>query len=367
MTHLEQRRARLSMRRGERIQRAVLGELAALGTLRPTKAPFSAKVLAIGILATPALVLLTGVWLLVGPGIWFLGILLIAIGVFLVPWPGRRDKSGLRREDAPQTFELLDGVSAMMGGKPVARLVITPDFNAFMAQDRDGPVIGIGALLWELAPNATKLAIVAHELAHQVNADPERDYLIKMALATLARWYDVVGPEVDGRYYSFFELLLAPFALVLEVVFEGLLRVVFAGHQRAEYLADLSAAQMAGTVEMQDALRLLMNGGLINEALLRFGGSRLPEGRDMLRAIAQEMAELPHERYLAARSMAESEGHTVDATHPPTEERIRFLSEAPQYPPRLVLTDEDIQRFDAELAPDLDRAGTTWTDYLERR
>jgi len=367
MSALARRRARLSQRFGKRIQGALLDELAQGGALAPSPLPLRARILALFILCTPFAVLACAIWLVAGHGLWLFGVLLFAIGGFLLPWRRRRKTEGLERKDAPETFAWLDGLSQAVGGRPVVRLVISPDFNAFMTQDKDGPVIGIGALLWALASDDEKLAVVAHELAHQVNGDPERTSLIAYALETLSRWHAMLGPEADGHYDSVTEMLFAPFALLVELVFERLIRMLYTDSQRAEYLADLKAAEVAGSVQMQRALEQVIDSALIEDALLRFAGSRLPEGREMLAAIAEEIRHLPQERVQAVRDKAAATGHSVDGTHPPTVERIAFLAAAPQHPPRHILSHEQVQKIEAELSKQLDRAGSQWSARLERQ
>src|SRR5207253_6289128 len=117
--------------------------------------------------------------------------------------------------------------------------------------------------------------------------------------------------------------------------------------QRAEYLADALAARMAGTeaaVSLHE--KLLLDSTVANVV------QRVAQGRgapDLFCELERALEDVPpHEREQRRRS-ARLEETRLEATHPPTGQRIRLLEERPAATGRVTLDADRNARIDAEL------------------
>ncbi|HWO66188.1 MAG TPA: hypothetical protein VNO31_39760, partial [Umezawaea sp.] len=134
---------------------------------------------------------------------------------------------------------------------------------------------------------------------------------------------------------------------IVLVVHLGLSALGDRDHQRAEYLADSVAVDVAGstaTTSLFDRLTLLPQ----IASLLVHHAETKPSGR--WAGMAESMHEakrgdLPALRQLTMRNT------DLWATHPPTGLRARMVEAWPHQDPLVVLSDADSARIDAELSP----------------
>ena len=122
--------------------------------------------------------------------------------------------------------------------------------------------------------------------------------------------------------------------------------------QRAEYLADDLAVDVAGS----ESVKELMIKELVADACLRALQSASQQGlSDLWAAEAEFVASVPASEIDRRRRVAGSRPLRVDVSHPPTELRIRLIESRPD---RLTRVPTLAQRFDAidsELKPWADR------------
>lgn len=177
---------------------------------------------------------------------------------------------GFGRAEAPCLYALLDRCCAELGCRVPDRISIGADFNAStwragLAQRR---VLRLGAPLWTVLTGPEQLALLGHELGHQVNGDTTRTLLASSAWRSLSEWTSLFHPDrVQGSGPGTGSLrrggpiglasdMLGPlFILLLTLPFFGiavglravLTRLQLRCGQRAEYLADELGARLAGT------------------------------------------------------------------------------------------------------------------------
>ncbi|MGH1415664.1 MAG: M48 family metallopeptidase [Pelagimonas sp.] len=264
--------SRLNQKFGHSIRDAVLHDMANRTFRGPSRIKTAAKVFAVLILASPALAMGIGGWLMVlgYPNVFamLVGVVFIAAGFYLFPRRTKNTDTTYGRTDCPTLFSLLDQISSCMEAPKVTGLHVFDEVNAYMARfGKDQHVLGIGAPLWQALTPDQRLAILSHEVAHLINNDPARGELTGHAMMTLSRWSTLFDPPklidhgrnefvvIDdrGAYGQIISNLFGGAVGALTFAYE---KLVFSDSQRAEYQADINAALVAGKPAMASALQM---------------------------------------------------------------------------------------------------------------
>ncbi|MEV7179780.1 M48 family metallopeptidase [Kitasatospora sp. NPDC093679] len=303
-----------------------------------------------------------------------LGLFAAALVLSLRPRLGRlpRDTARLYRGDAPGLFALTDRVARALGGRPVDVILVTEDFNAGFGRIglRRRHVLRLGLPLWAVLDPGQRLALLGHELGHQVNADSRRGLWLRSALAALDEWEELTRPALYRQSFGTFvelaasallQLLLRPVNLVARALLDLLDRLTLRTGQAAEYRADRLAADLAGTGASLGLLRTLMLRRTVDTTLLRMRADRARRARragtdptpaagpwEELSAQLADVPALERERLLR---LSAREFGTVDRSHPPTHLRLAMLEARPPAAGRLRADAADWPAIDAELAP----------------
>ena len=319
-------RERVNRKLGERIFLDAQRDLVECNLDRQRSVPVTATILSIAILASPFVSIILGTLLTAAtfPNLFVLivGIVLIGVGLILLPKRQHRLDDLLERSQLPSTFHLLDQITDRLGTETITHVIVTPDFNAFMLHLGGKRVIGIGAVLWQATTPQERLAILAHEVAHQVNGDPARTGLTGKALHTLEGWLWFLEPNADELLA---EIIMYLPLLIVSGIHRLLLRLVFIESQRSEYLADALAAHVAGVQASQSALQKTMLAERIELERLGMHANRVPGGLALVDRFASAVKGIADQERDALFSKAKSEKLAVDSTHPPTVYRIAFL------------------------------------------
>jgi heat shock protein HtpX len=134
------------------------------------------------------------------------------------------------------------------------------------------------------------------------------------------------------------------------------LSLVMRDSQRAEFLADALAADVAGT----EAAIALEEKQLLEPTFAATVQHAMQSERpdELLAEVAAAFTAVPQRERERRRRVARLEASRLSATHPPTAHRIRLLEERPRRDPRVVLTGERadaVQRDLDALAPRIGR------------
>jgi heat shock protein HtpX len=200
------------------------------------------------------------------------GVSLVGLALFLRPRFGRRPRRSRRITTShfPALLTLIEKVAEEVGAAPPDYVTLDFGYNASVERVglRGRTVLRIGMLMWVTIDPQARVALLAHELGHTVNGDPNRGLVIQPAMATFGRLADLTGayrtlgdifnPDRMRRLLG----LLAQVALwfisrPFLLIHLALAAVGLRDHQRAEYLADSIAADVAGTaaaVRLSDQL-----------------------------------------------------------------------------------------------------------------
>ncbi|MCB0008025.1 MAG: M48 family metalloprotease [Anaerolineales bacterium] len=361
--------ATLYLQLGQRFSQALYAEVAAQFDLRPRLTTGKVAAFALASLIHLASLLLVAAGALI---LWLewphLFAVILAGLFFLLAWGGRPripsvPPDVLPREKFPQLYQLIDSISTTIGGRPIDGVALVPSYNAAYTQAgwRRRRYILLGyPLFYVLAPQE-KVAILAHELAHGVNGDPLRGLFVGSAVNSLAYWATALRPTriwqvTPGMPLAIFSAIfmvpvnwaMRALAGLLRLIAQGLLTLVFRDSQRAEYLADSLAAQVAGSAAMLSGLEKLYLLESVRTAVQQhvLGNAK----SDMFAAIKSRIASVPTRELERLRRVNLAEFARLDITHPPTPHRVSLLRQNPILQPQMVLSAAADANLMAELA-----------------
>ena len=355
---LERARRRIAHRYGERLLAEMTGR-----TGQPPRRPrrdvasVLAYAIALCVHGVTAGLSVGGVLLVVlgwGGALPVLGAFLLGLAWILRPRFARLpdDAPVLHRADAPRLFALIDEVAAVAPTAGVHAVAVTADVNASVCTYGIGQrrLLTLGLGLWEIMTPQERIALLGHELGHFAHGDTRHGVVIANALRSLDAWRYLLAPISNpGVLEMVLNLVYLPLHTVVQGVTMLLDQLTLRAAQRAEYLADTTAAR-AGSTEAAVALmdRVLV-GGSAEALLLREANARQVRGsraereeawRGLWDRLAAHVASVPESEYERLRRAGTLRGHGVDSTHPPTHlRRACLLAAVPA--PAAVCVDAD--------------------------
>lgn len=356
----------------------------------PNLRPTSAVGVAVTVLAT--LVHLSSLVLLVLP-VYFLAttssdIWWFALGFAVLTFIAVRPRffkksvkasSGIKRERAPKFYALLDRCAAELGCTVPDHIFFDARFNAgtFRAGLRRESVLVIGAPLWTVLSGQQRIALLGHELAHQINGDVSHGTWANAAHRTIFEWTKLLDPRQTNLERSAnrrwvgrrgggaggltavlapiaMAIVFAPFFLLAAGARMLLMRLDLFCGQRAEYLADELGARLAGSEAAHGMLATLALTEAIHGSMLamrnRRGQERVGEPDQFWDEIKSYADSIPETERQRRRILDKLRNTRADRTHPANHLRLALVSERPQLPPKFSLDAEDWAAIDAELA-----------------
>ena len=309
---------------------------------------------------TSIMLILIGIALLIWTWPNWLGVIFGAAmaigGWFLLPRFGRPPEHIVTREQAPELHALTDEIAHALGTRPVDLIALDPDENASFSRIglRRTSVLTLGLPLWRILDPQERVALIAHELAHQENGDVARGFLVVHALYTLDVWDEFLiqepHPEVSVSDFAV-RWILELIALGVRGIATILRRLFWTESQRAEYLADFLGSRVSGTEAFLRTNKRFVHLSAYPEAL--FDATMKTPARDpdyaaIFERYAVLLEEVSQKRADAARVRADN--HYQDGTHPPTSYRSAFLANRP-CTPTVTLDAAASREIDSELAP----------------
>lgn len=239
-----------ALKRGESLRpRLTLGKLLAFG-------------LALLIHASTILILIVGIALIIsrffGPFSICYGALLIFCAVVVRPRVNKMpDEDIVPKDKFPTLYQFTDQIAADLDAPPIDLIIINEIHNASFGRAgyRNRRILTLGYPLWMQLDARERIALTAHELAHNVNGDFTRNWVVGGAINSLAQWYNVLYPEHlfrsrfgrGGIWGAPIKLVMLIFANIALLWALGLLHLLLHESRRAEYLADYLGAQVAGS------------------------------------------------------------------------------------------------------------------------
>jgi heat shock protein HtpX len=258
-----------------------------------------------------------------------LSLFLLGMAIATLPRFGKVPKKIINRGEFPALFKLLDSITMAANSKDVYGIVINQDFNAAYSEVgiRRRKIVYIGLPLFYVLNNKERVAVLSHEIAHGINGDTTRKLVARTALITLVTWYEVLlpGHSVNKSIINIIvNLTMSVLTKIVLLFIEILVHLVYSDSQRAEYWADLIGASISGTDAMKSLLDKLHLDSTYMTALQR---AVLSSGKISLFDELLTRVNLVPEKELKRISIVERmEGSSLDATHPPTANRIILIN-----------------------------------------
>ena len=291
--------------------------------------------------------------------------------------------NGLRRDDAPNLYALLDRCAAELGCAVPAKVFVDRRYNASTGRVlmRRTSFVVLGIPLWTVLSGQERIALLGHELGHQVNGDPAHGIWAGSARRSLFEWTKLLDPRQTpfeaasnrrlrnrSRRGGFMgigaglaplvqALVFLPFFLVAWGCSAALSRLDLLCGQRAEYLADELGARLAGSEAAAGLLEKLLLGeavrGFITATRNAPGSAagRRETADALWSRLAEFAASIPDTELLRRRIVDRARNMRTDRTHPATHLRAALMHERPPLAGTIKLSDDEWARIDAELAP----------------
>ena len=287
--------------------------------------------------------------------------ILVGLAVVLRPRLGSLPKRSpvLTRPHAPTLFQLVDRISGMLHARPVEWIAFDVGYNVSTAiiGIRRRRLVVFGLPLWTILTPAERIAILAHEVAHDTNGDLSHILVVGSALdilSTLSRWlspprrFAKAGANTIARSGEELAVLLMR---ALSLLAYGCLRVLLhytrRASPRAEYLAD---EEMARVGSPQAAISGLDKLCLGRPFMFRLRAAAKRREPDIWQALVEESKSFPARGHERLRRIGRRSRQKADDTHPLTAFRIDALRRLPESPPLVVLTAQEIDAIERELA-----------------
>src|SRR5574341_2358809 len=262
------------------------------------------------------------------------GLICLAVAWVLFPRPAKLPGHIASPAEFPTLYAIANRIAQEIGAKPVTGIVIDHHFSASFSQAgwRRSQIVTIGLPLFAALNSQEKIAVLAHELAHDVNGDPSRGLFVGSALQTLAQWYWLLQPDRRGRRtvrfhswaYQLSDVIMEGLSILPYLFAFGLSHLLWHDMQRAEYLADLLATRVSGTDAMITGLRKAHSSNTFNLVTheLALGDS----SRGLAAKMRQAIGEIAPRDVTAAEQLQALHDARLNTTHPPTANRILFLT-----------------------------------------
>lgn len=276
------------------------------------------------------------------------------------PTWGQRAGPALNQQNAPELLGTVAEVASALGVPVPQQIDLTSDLNASVGRRGRQTMLSLGLpLLYALGPQE-RVALIAHELAHDQAGDPRHSQLLGSAAQILDGMIGLLSPDaLDQRNVPFRRLEVTRpdqemiwFKKAMTLPFLGLqwiFQLLTGQHsQAAEFRADLRASRVAGSESVINLLDRLHFTHLLEMAVQR--QQTTPQQPHALAELRQMWAELTPERITRMRAGAANERLRLDSSHPPTSDRLTVVGAHPAVP-QLILSAERSARIDAELAP----------------
>jgi Zn-dependent protease with chaperone function len=290
-------------------------------------------------------------------------------------------RKNVERTAAPKFYELLDRCAAELGCRVPAQVRFSVDFNASTGRSglRQRSFLILGVPMWTVLSGQQRIALLGHELAHQINGDTTHGLWAASARRSLRAWTKLLDPRqsrlerisnkrviwgsggrggTGGLGALLAPVLMAVVFLPFFVITIGcqvlLTRLDLYCGQRAEYLADECGARLAGS----EAASGLMSVLSLSEPARNFvvAAKNKPKAQ---RAAAADGLWTRMKEYFDSIPETERQRRTVvdrvrnlrtDRSHPANHLRSALIQARPQLSGILKLSEDEWAAIDAELA-----------------
>lgn len=239
--------------------------------------------------------------------------------------------SVVSKDKFPALYTMVNKISDYLGVTEVDGIIIDEDFNASFGRYgiKKKKILTIGLPLFSILGDKEKVALISHEIAHDVNNDALIGRISGKALDILGKWYLSVAPnEIMAAVFSRFPIaiLLIPFYWIISkiiLLYWYLLSIIsWRDSQCAEYYADYLSSTVSGSEEMISTLeKLYYSSSFYSTAdnIIRYND------KNILNSFLERIKNVPQRELERIKRLIVDKQSQIDSTHPPTVFRIEFL------------------------------------------
>lgn len=289
------------------------------------------------------------------PVLSVLAVACFAMAYALRPRLGRLPRDYLlTRETHPLFFGLLDSVSDAADAPRFGYAVLErgPGAATGRVGMRRQRVLLAGAALWSVLDWDERIAVLAHEAAHNASNDSRRGFFLGASLTALRVWINVLTPKSEVFHYAQLftrAFVRLPLRWLARLLYAAQLRLSSGVSRMAEYRADWIAASVGGTDAMTRALDKML---VTSDCMTNLRRTILYRPREPLWAAQKAFADsYPQRQRSRLRRIDQHSSSSIYASHPTTSRRITYLSAGPVPPGSAVATEAQLQAIDRELEP----------------
>lgn len=282
-----------------------------------------------------------------------MSMLCLIISRYLMPKFSSFVEHGIPRAVYPEIYNFVDKISKEMNAPKIDIIVFNYDFNASFKKVgiKGKRVLTIGTPLFSILSEEERIALLAHEIGHNVNNDVGRSFLIESALVTLARIYFFMNPTKSENIWL---IILLPITLIRWLISKVVFRIwysfgrlVWSDRQYSEYLADYLASKISGSGAELSLLQKLYYYPTFYLALERV--IRYKYNNDVLDEFKKCIKNVPEREIKRISLLEKSELSRVDASHPPTSYRVDFIKQNYISQRKIKLSQSELERLNYEL------------------
>lgn len=216
----------------------------------------------------------------------------------------------------------------------------------------------LGLSMWSVLDDQERVALIGHELAHQLNGDLRRNLFVHGAVSSLTRWEYVLSPVMAGSLRNrrsmavigewLMVVLLLPISLAAGAFARAL--DVLANRQglSAEYYADLLGARVAGTQAGARLAEKLLIAQACSDKVIHT--AKFDRAADPWQVVAAYAAQIPPHEWERQRRLGRLRLPAIDSSHPPSQLRADLIRLRDHVEPVVQVSSDDAARIDAELA-----------------
>lgn len=284
------------------------------------------------------------------------GLFILGIAWVLKPKINKMEY-GLPKDKYPVLYEVVNRISQVIGAKNIDEIIINHKFNAGFKRGglRGKRILYLGLPLFSILNDQEKVALIAHEAAHNYYNDNIRSVFIHTAVNSLIQWYDLIRPPfIFNLNVVLISIALLPYHLIQFIISKTiwliayiLCHLLWRNSQKAEYNADYLAATVSGKESMISMLEKLYYGNIYDLTIQRVALDQV--NYDFFDEFKNKVDNIPEKELERIKRLEEIEDLRLDATHPPTFLRKEFLKQKSMGRPKYELQQQECKKINDEL------------------
>ncbi|KRF43781.1 M48 family metalloprotease [Paenibacillus sp. Soil787] len=273
------------------------------------------------------------------------------------PKPNKLPHPPLAREHYPNLYKMTDEISSVLNADKVYGIIIDEKFNASFTQIgwKQKKILRLGLPLLFVLNKDELVALISHEIAHGITGDLNRGLWVGSAINTLSSWFQITNPDkiFDTQYRSgaffmiFANIILLLVSKILYLLLYLLCHLNWRDSQRAEYLADQFAAKTAGKAAILSLLNKLHLQNLFEFTILKVINTKR-EGH-FFEDFVEQVLTIPGKELERIKRTELLDNSFLDATHPPTGNRITYINSLDLDQPEHIIKNETYQLIMKEM------------------